>query len=703
MSSQQYTNPWSRYGTFIGATIPLLLLILAVFLAAKTVGRNAIRMNGSEEYSFRGLIKAHGYITNDMLGPVPLELPLLLEYLYRGRTLLLDDPDLFTSKVLGMTAKPNTGRRLSLSPSLADAWRASSYRQLVYNPFTYSDRVRLGEPLSRTSWPALIRLLPPIELSEAHGSVLVTEVDGVVYFVPTEWFDRPASSQALLFGDKLVEPLLVAVMWLVGWCFIRWACGSTLSFYLSVGAALPVGMGLWGIFYWSARSILGRSLVLGCPGLMFGLFTLFAVLPIATTKSFRADLRRYAPSVVCMVSAVMVLALALMRFGSFIPTVDSFRLLSSENSPAASLTQGFPIVLSSISALGVVTGQGFLGTIYPLLFLSLVLITAAAFYRLQSLYPTRGWARLVAALILILFFVLTPMARLQFSYVNGHVFTACCLLTLLLLLLESRSVRFDPPSAYGHTVCVFLLALLVSMSRMEGSLLTIVILATILLSGVRVGRASGRFMPAAAALAVVTWGVVMVRVLKGQAFVSSGQYVALSALAALLGLLSLLDPAGVICRWIARYGTRIMVLGSITVAYAVHVLQPAHMSASTSSVLSNLIVQNEGWGYFWWFVVAIIPVCWWNPSLARSRVDVLREVPDQHAQRVLLTFFALALLATIVIGLFRQPYRVGWSDSANRIIFQLVPVLLVWLYGAIGSSLRMVSRTDSSMQKESAI
>lgn len=701
MTFKRRTNPWFRYLVLIRGFIPVALLLVAVCLAIRTVEENSIGMKGSEEYSFLGLIKAHGYIPHDMLGPVPLELPSLVEYLYRGRSLLVEDADLFSSKVLGVVAKSDPNRRPVVSQALADAWRTSVFRQLVYNPFTYSDRVRFGEPLSRTSWPALIRLLPPLSGSDSRGSVFVTEVGGVVYFIPSEWLESPHLSRLSLFADKLIEPMLIALIWLVGWCFIRWSCGAALSLTLSVGAALPIGMGLWGVFYWLVRSIIGRSLVLGAPGWIFGVFTVVVLSPIVATRSFRLDLRRYAGLISLISSCVVLLSLGLMRFSSFVPTVDSFRLLSSENSLAASLTSGFPIVLSSIGALGVVTGQGFVGTVYPLLFISLVLITVASLPLIGSLYPTRGWSRLVAALLLVLFFALTPMALLQFSYVNGHVFTACCLLTLLMILLESRSVRFDAPTDYAHTVCVFFLALFVSMSRMEGALLNILVLASMLFSGLRAGPRIGRYMQASVGLAVVVWAIVTVLVLSGQAFVSSTQYVALSAIAVLLSLISLLDATGAVCRWFVRYGSRLMLLVSITVAYGVHVVKPAHMGVSTASVFSNMLVQNEGWGYFWWFVVAIIMVCWWNVSLVRFRVDVLRDGASRQAQRVLGVFFALGLLVTILIGLFRQPYRIGWSDSANRIIFQLVPVLVVWLYGVIGDSLRIFRSMDSGLQIDS--
>lgn len=687
MSTGRYSIIGLQCIAFLRAYGPVMLLVLAVYLGARTAKQNEIVISSSQEYSLHGLIKAHGFATVDMLGPVPLELPTLVEYLYRGRTILLDDASLFSPKKLGIEIKPTEKQWPSISPVIADWWHDSMYRQLVYNPFTYSEQVRLGEPMPRTSWPALIRLLPPLELSGTHENVLVTEVDGVVYFVPTEWLEVPVAPPLTLFRDKLVEPMLVVLLWIVGWSFTRLTLGATMNVSLSASSALPVGIGLWSVFYWTARSLLGRFFVLGCPGQVFALFVCFFVLPMIGNKTFRADFRRHAALLLFLVIGINILSLGLIRFGSFIPTVDSFRLMSYENSPLASLRQGFPIVLSSISALGVMTGRGFIGTVYPLLFLSLFGSTIAGFSRLESLYPTRRVAKFVAILLTVLFFVLTPMSRLQFSYVNGHVFTACCLLTLLLVLLESRSVRFAPPTAYGHIAYIFFLALFLSMSRMEGALLNVVILVALLFSGLRIGPTSGRLMPAAVASAVLIWGVVTMLILDGQAFVSSSQYVVLSMLATALGLFSLLNPATVAYRWLTVYGARLMLLGPMTVAYAVHVLRPDHMSVSTANIISNLFNQHEGWGYLWWFITGITLIHWAPISSARAQVDSLREGLNQQTQRVLGSFFLLALFAIIAIGIFRQPYRIGWSDSANRIIFQLLPVLLVWLYGKIGSAL----------------
>ena len=674
------TSVWGSYGVSLKAVLPALLLLIAVCAGLKNFESNRIGMNGSEEYSLRGLIQAHGYSSVDMLGPVPLELPLLVDHLYRGRTLHIDDSMLFSPRVIGTSVKLQDAVRPVIAPALAEEWRHLAVRQLVYNPFSYSDHVRLGETPSRQTWPMLIRLLPPRNAGDGNAPVVVTEIDGVVYFVPAEWLQAGRTLRRVDVVGKLIEPVLVALLWLVGWCWVRWATLPAQGWGFALGAALPVGVGLWSLFYWGSRVLFSRAVVLGATELFFGLFAVTVLVPLLFSRGVRADIRRHAPWLLVAIVALFALTLGLIRSGSFIPTVDSFRLLSSENSPADSLALGFPVLLSAVGALGTVTGNGFVGTVFPLLFLSLVIVTTVALWRLRSFYPTAGWATCVAALLLVLFFAATPMARLQLFYVNGHVFQATCLLLLLLALLES------------HAALVSLLTLFVCMSRMEGSLMIVVLLASLLFSGLRLGPIAGRHLLLVVSVVVLLWGVLTAVVLDSQAFVSSAQYVFMSALAVALGSLSLLSPASSGYRFISKYGVRLMVCGTATVVYAAHVMKPGHLGISSLNVLSNLFTPAEGWGYFWWWGLAIAVAPFLFGNGANRAPGSLMEGSRRQGQTVLLSFVLMALAATMIIGLFRQPYRVGWSDSANRIVFQLIPVFLVWLYGTIGGALSRLGR-----------
>jgi hypothetical protein len=681
------TSVWGSYGVSLKAVLPALLLLIAVCAGLKNFESNRIGMNGSEEYSLRGLIQAHGYSSVDMLGPVPLELPLLVDQLYRGRALHIDDSMLFSPRAVGTGVKLQDAERPVIAPALAEEWRHLAVRQLVYNPFSYSDHVRLGEIPSRQAWPMLIRLLPPRNAAEGNGPVVVTEIDGVVYFVPAEWLQHGLTLRRVGVVGKLIEPVLVALLWLVGWCWVRWATLPARGWGFALGAALPVGVGLWSVFYWGARVLFSRAVVLEATEVFFGLCVVTVLVPLLFSQGVRADIRRHAPWLLVAIVALFALTLGLIRSGSFIPTVDSFRLLSSENSPADSLALGFPVLLSAVGALGTVTGNGFVGTVFPLLFLSLVIVTAVAFWRLRSFYPTAGWATCVAALLLVLFYAATPMARLQLFYVNGHVFQATCLLLLLVALLESRAARFAPVNKFAYAALVFLLTLFVCMSRMEGSLMIVVLLASLLFSGLRLGPIAGRHLLLVVSVVVLLWGVLTAVVLDGQAFVSSAQYVFMSALAVALGALSLLSPASSGYRFISNYGVRLMVCGTATVVYAAHVMKPSHLGISSLNVLSNLFTPTEGWSSFWWWGLAIAVAPFLIGTGAKRAPDSLMEGARRQGQTVLLSFVLMALAATMIIGLFRQPYRVGWSDSANRIVFQLVPVFLVWLYGTIGGAL----------------
>ena len=46
---------------------------------------------------------------------------------------------------------------------------------------------------------------------------------------------------------------------------------------------------------------------------------------------------------------------------------------------------------------------------------------------------------------------------------------------------------------------------------------------------------------------------------------------------------------------------------------------------------------------------------------------------------LLLYFFLFNILLSLVLSNFREPYRIGWFDSANRMYFQVFPLLVIWI------------------------
>lgn len=683
----------------IGGMLLLVVVAAAVMMSVLTRHRLAISMSGSAEYSLRGVIKAHGYSSKDMLGQVPLELPLLLHELYGGRRIVAHDSTLFTQKAVGKQFRVIPSKKpLVVSPAVAATWSSAATRQLVYNPYMYGQGVEVGVPLTRQNWPSLIRLLPPLVPNASSDRVFLVEAEGVLYFAPSEWLTTRLDT-ALPIINHFKEPLFVAVMWLLGWLFMSWAIGSAWPPTMRWGAALPLGLGCWSLFYWVARCILGRAFVLGNTEVLFGvcsvsIFVVFAAgvwrLPRCARDLFRG---------LVGAAAVFLVSVVASRVVSFVPTVDSFRLLSYENSPTQSLAEGFPVLFSAVGALGATTLNGFAGSIFPLLYVSLAVVTASFMVRFSCWYPTRRLAHVSAALLLVLLFAVTPMAVLQFSYINAHVFHGACLLILTCMIIMSRCADFTVEHRGRYFFFTFVVGLLASISRIEGTLILCVLLSSVVFARIRAGLPAARLTSAAIALSVVCWSGLTVVILEGSTFVSGKQYAVIGALGALLGLLSALSTRPILSRFLSAYGSCMLLFGCSLLLYAVHVISPDHMGESSASVIHNLFSPTEGWGYFWWWMAASIAGIWYLLTSVRDETECAGGNHQHQVISVLGAFLLVSLAVILAIGLFRVPYRVGWSDSANRIVFQLTPVVLIWLFTAIGVVIsRKGTRAESILE-----
>jgi hypothetical protein len=92
-------------------------------------------------------------------------------------------------------------------------------------------------------------------------------------------------------------------------------------------------------------------------------------------------------------------------------------------------------------------------------------------------------------------------------------------------------------------------------------------------------------------------------------------------------------------------------------------IEPEHMITSTTHVWQNLI-DMFAWGWSWFALLALIPF-----TLLENK---------QHPENRMLIFSAAGyILIVLLIALARIPYRLGETDSANRLMLQIQPVILL--------------------------
>ena len=93
------------------------------------------------------------------------------------------------------------------------------------------------------------------------------------------------------------------------------------------------------------------------------------------------------------------------------------------------------------------------------------------------------------------------------------------------------------------------------------------------------------------------------------------------------------------------------------------IIEPVHMITSTTHVWQNLI-DMFSWGWSWFAVLALIPFTLLNNK-------------QQPENRILIYSAIGYVLIVLLIVLARIPYRLGETDSANRLMLQIQPIILL--------------------------
>jgi hypothetical protein len=125
-------------------------------------------------------------------------------------------------------------------------------------------------------------------------------------------------------------------------------------------------------------------------------------------------------------------------------------------------------------------------------------------------------------------------------------------------------------------------------------------------------------------------------------------------------------------RWVLPLLPKIM-LGVLVLVVAYMVLQkPGHMYTSMKVTLKNVLITGR-WGITWIIFTLVFLF-----SLIGS------GFLEEGYFFIGISSFFLILLA---ISYFRVPYRVGWGDSANRMLTHILPVISIYVMMRVGQVL----------------
>jgi hypothetical protein len=129
--------------------------------------------------------------------------------------------------------------------------------------------------------------------------------------------------------------------------------------------------------------------------------------------------------------------------------------------------------------------------------------------------------------------------------------------------------------------------------------------------------------------------------------------------------------------WIMMYLSMVLVVGFT-------LKRPEHMRHCLDAMGENFFSTGR-WGASWGVLAVLTALAFGLPRFDRQDCWTVGTG----------TFLAMVY----VLGVFReQPYRVGWGDSANRLVTQCVPILIAYLALRFGAAPRALGRSPRPAQ-----
>jgi hypothetical protein len=435
--------------------------------------------------------------------------------------------------------------------------------------------------------------------------------------------------------------------------------------------ALPIG---WAVFGMSAVVVYGVSFSAASQSI---LLMVLAAITLALLIANGLQRRFSRTSLLIGTASLLVLA-------GWCVVVDALRIvtMTSDSAYIARFGQNIGIgdyegsriiftkwgpLVPFIHSLTNVLGQKLYWQYQAVLGLNLIAVVSYTVYRLVRERTSRREA-LGAATVLTGLMVVSNIFVFHVFYIHVNVIAA---LYLYLLVFALMKMSQQAETSYGVLAECSLIGF--SLVRIEAPLVAIVVL---LISCFRQGwRAVDRvtlILPFIILLGA--WYARVYFIVPDAAdLLTRKVVVALGVVLMGFGVVTMASASNVL-QAVVNY-TPSLTLGALAATSVMFTLvKPAHMLTSLHSMLRNVLVDGN-WGLTWYVVIFVA-----------TELFVVRR-RGREAQSVWMVFVAYVLLV-YNLGIFGEPYHTGEFDSANRLLLQGFPVLVLYLttrYAAEGA------------------
>jgi hypothetical protein len=464
----------------------------------------------------------------------------------------------------------------------------------------------------------------------------------------------------------MMQPLFWTLVALTGYAWLT--ALRVPSRALAAAGAFPAGVLAWlGCFLVSA-------VVHGGPRLALALQAAALAAGLAAAHRRTAAGRRPWADAAALAVAVAGVSYAAQRLGYFEGSFDSFELIALGKALALIGFRGdvnlilasWGVLIPALQGAGALWRAEYVTAVYPLFYANLLGLVA------YGVVVGAGGRRNAAAAALVALAAVALVASTYFvvfqaAYVHNSLPSAVFLLLAFAAVLTAQARGSAEALVLGFVALVGF-----TFCRTEAPLSAVLFLlvAGHLVLDSPLGTVFRRLAVAYAAV-VVTWYTALALLIGSGSDILTPGRAAVQA-GAVVGLTGWL--------WLGRrrpeldklftHAPLVLLAGAAALLAGGAAWKGSHLATNAAHVLNNMLFTGR-WGVSWAAAFVLAGACLAAPA-SRLRNGTLA--------------FALAFGALVLsLGLFRDPFRLGWGDSANRIFTHLLPLLVT---GAAASLLR---------------
>jgi hypothetical protein len=427
---------------------------------------------------------------------------------------------------------------------------------------------------------------------------------------------------------------------------------------------------LWGALLFSLTLLITHIFgILPTSNLLVFLAATLILIPLLfffAKKTYRLFTHREAIASITVAVIFLLINYFFHIFNFSLATFDSFALLMLARvvayegfSPSALYSfTSWGVLIPLLQSMSLFLKTAYLPTLAANFSLTLVALFVYAGLKIGKAKENAHYLLTISLALLSLVFITTPMFIIQTFYIHTNVPAACFFLAATILCVENLSVQHDKKIL----VLFFLLCLGLCMCRTESFIYSIPII--LLLFSFHPTKNRPLFL-----LSVLFFSLIMVWLYSLFNGIQTGTdildksriyllIISLAALIIVLGFLQIERIGRVVAPLIEKYFLVPFVLLNITML----AVKPAAMWASNVSVVENLLFYGY-WGVVFWVWIAEL---------------ILNVFLKPHRTIIILNKLIASFMLIITgLGFFRPPYHIFWTDSANRLMTLVFPLVLL--------------------------